>query len=334
MSSIELSEVPDEIQNIASKTREELLPNKSKILYENAYKTYRLWYTKNKVIKTTEDCLLAYFNSELVSFKSSSLWTKYSMLRSTINLQEGIDISRFSGLILYLKRKGEGHKPKKSSSLTKEHVDIFLTQADDKEHLLNKVILIFGVAGATRRQELVSLKTTCVEYHEIHFLIKLVKQKQKLRDPCRSSKTPHNRLFVNYVKGKCTVQPVGVHKIAGVPNVVDRFLNLENPSAYTSHCFRRTSASILANAGTSMEGIKRHGGWRLSAVAEGYIHQSESSKINVASTILGTMEESIRDSVINSRNKEITENASSSRFSIINNTNCVININHYCNKNN
>ena len=83
-----------------------------------------------------------------------------------------------------------------------------------------------------------------------------------------------------------------------------------------------------------MEGIKRHGGWRSSAGAEGYIDQSESSKINVASTILGTTEESLGDSVINSRNKEITENASSTGFNIINNTNCVININHYCNKNN
>ncbi|KAJ3646165.1 hypothetical protein Zmor_023764 [Zophobas morio] len=102
------------------------------------------------------------------------------MLRSTINLEEGIDISRFSGLILYLKRKGEGHKPKKSSILTREHVDAFLTLAGDKEHLLNKVILIFGVTGATRRHELVSLKTTCVEDYETHFLVKLVETKPKL----------------------------------------------------------------------------------------------------------------------------------------------------------
>ena len=137
ISSIELSWSSWRDSEYCFKSKRRTAAEEIKILYENAYKTYRLWCTKNKIIKTTEDCLLAYFNSELVSFKSSSLWTKYSMLRSTINLQEGIDISRFSGLILYLKRKGEGHKPKKSSTLTKEHVDAFLTQADDKEHSLN-----------------------------------------------------------------------------------------------------------------------------------------------------------------------------------------------------
>ena len=44
----------------------------------------------------------------------------------------------------------------------------------------------------------------------------------------RSPKTPHKRFFVNYVKEKCTVQPIGVHKIAGVPSVVAKLLKLEN----------------------------------------------------------------------------------------------------------
>ena len=36
-----------------------------------------------------------------------------------------------------------------------------------------------------------------------------------------------------------------------------------------------------------MEGIKRHGGWRSSAVAEGYIYDCVNTKINVAKKILG-----------------------------------------------
>lgn len=132
----------DDVKEMALHAREQLLPIKSKSLYENVYRDYRMWCLKKKINITTEDSVLAYFNSELSSYKSSSLWSKYSMLRSTINLNEGVDISKFPSLIPYLKRKGEGHKAKKSLTLSKENVDSFLMNANHAEHLLNKVCYI------------------------------------------------------------------------------------------------------------------------------------------------------------------------------------------------
>ncbi|KAB0790338.1 hypothetical protein PPYR_15321 [Photinus pyralis] len=96
-------------QLLACNAREMLLPSKSKTVYEAAYREYRKWYWGKKINCTTEDCILAYF-SELVSYKSSPLWSKYSMLRSTINLNEGVDISKFPSLIPYLKRKGDSDR--------------------------------------------------------------------------------------------------------------------------------------------------------------------------------------------------------------------------------
>jgi len=133
------AEVPDEIKLIAHSAKQHLLPRKSKELYEEAYNIYKKWCIKMKITKTCEDSILAYFNSHLSKYKSSTLWTKYSMLRSTINLKEGIDISKFPSVIPFLKRKAEGYKPKKSLSLTKENVDRFLTEADDENNLFNKV---------------------------------------------------------------------------------------------------------------------------------------------------------------------------------------------------
>ena len=52
------------------------------------------------------------------------------------------------------------------------------------------------------------------------------------------------------------------------------FLNLPNMEEYTGHCFRRTSASILANTGASMERIKRLGAWESEKTANGYIEDS------------------------------------------------------------
>lgn len=62
---------------------------------------------------------------------------------------------------------------------------------------------------------------------------------------------------------------------------IAKFLSLENPESYTGHCFRRSSATILVNSGTDLLALKRHGGWRSSAVAEGYVDDSIKNKMDV-----------------------------------------------------
>ncbi|XP_031350101.1 uncharacterized protein LOC116175885 [Photinus pyralis] len=334
----------EEISQIASAAKKTLLPCKSRTVYEEAYNAYKKWCVKRNVKKTVEDTILAYFTTDLASYKASSLWSKNSMLRTTIHLNEGVDISKFPSVIPFLKRKGEGYTPKKSLILTDENVDSFLLSAQDEHHLLNKVILIFGVAGACRRQELVFLQTTNVEDQEKHFLVKMGIIDTKTKKDrsfvilpgkhnllhiirkyiaIRPKVTSHNRFFINYQNGKCTVQPVGVHKVGGVPSVVAKFLNLTNASSYTGHSFRRTSASLLANAGGSMTDIMRHGGWRSASVAEGYVEESEMTKVNVATKILGGAGPS-------SHRKEIEErHQMSGQLFIKNNVDCVININNY-----
>jgi integrase len=145
------------------------------------------------------------------------------------------------------------------------------------------VVLIIGIRGACRRQELLNLKVNDVddlgEFMKImlpitktkvpreftvkkgHFkVLNLVDMVRKYAT-LRPSHTPHARFFINYKKGRCTVQPVGINTFGGIPSAKE----------YTGHCFRRTSASLLANAGADMPVIKRHGAWKSSNVAEGYV---------------------------------------------------------------
>jgi integrase len=79
------------------------------------------------------------------------------------------------------------------------------------------------------------------------------------------------RFFLGFRNGKCTRQAVGINTIGGMPKKIADFLNLPNSSNYTGHCFRRTSATLLADAGADITVLKRHGGWRSNTVAEGYI---------------------------------------------------------------
>ena len=54
---------------------------------------------------------------------------------------------------------------------------------------------------------------------------------------------------------------------------IETFLGLE-PNSLTAHCFRRTAATILANSGISVLGLKRAGRWKGIKSAEEYLEHS------------------------------------------------------------
>lgn len=86
------------------------------------------------------------------------------------------------------------------------------------------------------------------------------------------------------------------------------FLNLSEPQLYTGHCFRRTSATLLVDAGGDILALKRHGGWKSSTVAEGYIDESVQSKISVSNKILSSIASSsttTTSSIVDSDNVNI-----------------------------
>lgn len=50
---------------------------------------------------------------------------------------------------------------------------------------------------------------------------------------------------------------------------------------------RRISSTLLANKGADLSTIERHGGWRSFSVAESYIEDSISNKVDIARKIQG-----------------------------------------------
>ena len=103
----------------------------------------------------------------------------------------------------------------------------------------------------------------------------------------RPLNAPADRLFLNYRKSKCTAQAIGINTIGDIPRKIAQFLNLAEPKKYTGHCFRRSSASWLADAGADISVLKRHGGWRSNTVAEGYVENSLQNKVKIARQIMG-----------------------------------------------
>ena len=159
-----------------------------------------------------------------------------------------------------------------------------------------------GSAGACRREELVNMTIDDVEDNQSMLVIKIpntktnhprsfiVVDEQNLNVyrtyvSLRPSNVPHRRLFIFYNKGKCSIQPVGLHSVGKAPSKIASYLGLSNPEQFTGHCFRRSSATLLVEGGGDILNLKRHGGWKSSQVAEGYIEQSLQNKIDIASKI-------------------------------------------------
>jgi hypothetical protein len=161
--------------------------------------------------------------------------------------------------------------------------------------------MIIGIFGACRRQELHQLQFDDVKDLGSQIIVTLHSSKTKkprtftiagkylalvqkyinLRPQHAQTKS----FFVNYQKGKCTCQNVGINKVGDMGKIVATYLNLPDPNQYTGHCFRRSSATLLVDGGGDILTLKRHGGWKLSTVAESYVDESN-NKLQVSNQML------------------------------------------------
>lgn len=105
---------------------------------------------------------------------------------------------------------------------------------------------------------------------------------------CIDSRPPDCKLheiFLGFRDGKCINQPMGINTIGSVPKKIAAYLQLPDAKAYTGHALRRTSATIYANAGGTVLGLKDLGAWNSPGVAESYVGQSRFNKLNTSTLI-------------------------------------------------
>ncbi|KAK5643350.1 hypothetical protein RI129_001143 [Pyrocoelia pectoralis] len=294
-----ISCTPPEVKELANKALNNLMPTKSTPKYEKEYENFVTWCDQRSVNTISENVVLAYFENMRHSKKSSTMWSNYSMLKTCLNIKKNIDISKFLKVIVFLKRNSENYVPKKSKILELEHIEKFLIDANDNHYLAMKNALIIGYSGACRRVELMLLTINDIEFKTDSIIVCIPKTKNNvprvfaITQPTwmnlikkyyqlRPTHTPHDRYFLTYRDGKCSITPMGINKIGQIPKSIATFLNFANPEDYTGHCFRRSSVSELANCGGDLITIKKHGGWKSSAVAEGYIDTTLKKKLEVA----------------------------------------------------
>ena len=111
--------VPYEISNAAAAATAQLLPEKSKSRYENVYDLFTRWMDMKKCKTITEDVILAYLAQKSETVKSSTLWSMYSMLKSTILVKKNVNIATFQSHFLKGRMLVIKQRKQKSSAASK-----------------------------------------------------------------------------------------------------------------------------------------------------------------------------------------------------------------------
>lgn len=115
------------------------LPYNSKDKYNRAYDHFQKWRKSNGVTTVSQNVLMDYFTDLAEKSKPSTLMVFHSMLKATLRSNDNIDISSYSKLYDFLKRKHVGYKPDKSKLFTDEDIERFITEAPDEDWLDVKV---------------------------------------------------------------------------------------------------------------------------------------------------------------------------------------------------
>lgn len=130
---------PEELKQKVINAELSFLPEKSREKYLKAYNTFNEWRNTKGAITFSETVLLSYFIELSQTRQSSTMWSIYSMLKSTIKTKHDVHIESYPKLISFLKRKSVGHKSKKSKVFTAHNIQTFLNEAPDCNFLAAKV---------------------------------------------------------------------------------------------------------------------------------------------------------------------------------------------------
>jgi integrase len=207
------------------------------------------------------------------------------------------------------------------------------------EDLIMKIVLILGIHGLLRISEITSLDFQDIKKENDHYVVTIQKSKtdiarkgfqffvqgsdmeiiDKYIDFFKINERT-GRFIRKFENLKISGKPIGKNSIGKIPSTIANMLNLKDSSKYTGHCFRRTGAKLMADAGVDKITLKRAGRWKSDTVCEGYIEESASSKL-IISKVIGSNSDVLNEKGCSNNSGTSTSNvynfSGCSSFSIV-----------------
>ena len=243
---------------------------------------------------------------------TSTLWTHYSMLNSVMKRKYGSKIQDFPRVTMLIKGFPEDLKHK-ALVLDEEDLKKFWSLKMDTAYWeVRKAIAITAVFGGLRMIECLNLELEKINRGPEGYTITHSRAKQRSDKMNTKFVVPQEggfadilAIYLEKVKtrlgkytGKVwytgkksatlTCQPMGRNMVFKVPHEIAELLGLPNPASYTFHSFRRTSATIAADSGSTTEQMVDFYGWKNSSMCKEYISSSKPAILVMANRLAGS----------------------------------------------
>ena len=259
-----------------------------------------------------EDLLTNYFKHLRFEKKmaSSSLWTVYSCLNSILKRKYSAKLQELPRLTLLIKGFDQDVKQKAAIFDDVQLKEFMLAKKDTGYWLVRQAICIVAFFGGLRLQECMDLVLEKIQRGKEGYTITHRRVKQRRSDKLESrfvvpeeggyaAKLALYLFKVNnqlkkyqgrvwFTGTQCNVlknQPMGRNMIAKLPHEIAALLSLPNPSLYTFHSFRRTSATSAADGGSTSAQMTDFFGWKNTNMCQEYVSSSRPAITSMAKTL-------------------------------------------------
>ena len=281
-----------------------LIPEKSRHMYEQAYRHYLEYCRERKITRGAhyaQENVFKYISALLEQYAPTTVRSRYSMLKTLIQVHDDIEL-KLPRVEKLLEIKEKKFDKKKSKVFTRTEIQTFMDTAPDGSFLTTKVATHIALYGCLRKSELLALTVNDISPSDTGFTVHVKAQKSNtarnfhIEGPAISvmenyyqkrSGIPNDRFLLACRAGKIINSPVGINNLATMPRKIAEFLGLEGVNEYTGHAFRRTAATWAADSGVDLVNLKRLGGWQSDTVAQGYIGESVDGQRKRAKIITG-----------------------------------------------
>ena len=245
-----------------------------------------------------QQALIGFFSEMAKSYSPSTVWVIYSCINSHFITKYGEKLNKVIALQRFLKQLTSRYVCKKSNIFSAKQIHQvmeFALKSEKKEDMLMGVGVALLYYGLMRCSDVLNIQIQDVSVGKMATpTVVNFDHGRKRRNEGYKFHVPfiYNDIFLKYdqelnVKSKANsrylknwVEKNHSRSQNAGKNTVTRFISrmceiLGVPyDGYTTHCFRRSAATNLADAGVSFINLKRHGQWLSDTVVEGYIANS------------------------------------------------------------
>lgn len=290
--------------------QEDLMNCKSRDVYDRWFNRFSSFADDYKAKTSLEspivNIFLLWIKSLSDEYCSATIWQASSCVNKRLKMEQHDDVLKHPVVKEYLKKLSKNHIPKKASVFNLEHMHRYLREAPNTtDHLLKKAVFIVGIFGGCRMSEICDLTFDDVsQLDDENYSIRIKKSKTDpagighsfmitkrddvnhcpysiLQDYFNKFDDKSGRIWRKFKQnGTPSNNPIGINTLSKYPKEIANYLSLDGD--FSGHSFRRSSATILADNGCSTLQLKRHGRWKSSTVAEGYIDTSKKCKTDIS----------------------------------------------------